>query len=78
MEVGAMPKETTHCPAYVNVEVGWTRSLPDLTIVTLNRGRDGVANDSAPGWVAHLDRDSANRLIRSLRKARDQAFGPDV
>ena len=30
------------------------------------------------GWFVELDRESINRLIKSLRKARDQAFGEDA
>lgn len=29
------------------------------------------------GWYADLDRDEVNKLIRVLRRARDQAFGRD-
>jgi hypothetical protein len=30
------------------------------------------------GWCCQLDRDGINRLIRTLRKARDAAFGADA
>jgi hypothetical protein len=30
------------------------------------------------GWFVQLDRDGCNRLIRTLRRARDQAFGADA
>jgi hypothetical protein len=30
------------------------------------------------GWYMQLDRDGINRLIRSLRRARDAAFGKDA
>lgn len=30
------------------------------------------------GWFVQLDRAGINRLIRELRKARDQAFGADA
>jgi hypothetical protein len=30
------------------------------------------------GWTATLDRDDVNKLIRTLRRARDSAFGADA
>jgi hypothetical protein len=79
MEVGAMPKEITYGkPSCVNVEVGWTRNLPGVAIASLNMGDDDGLLDSERGWFAHLDREGVNRMIRSLRKARDQAFGADA
>lgn len=30
------------------------------------------------GWFVNLDRADINRLIRALRKARDQVFGADA
>lgn len=54
------------------VSVAWGRNR-DATI--------GVIKDNevtgAQCWV-DLDRDGINRLIRSLRKARDQAYGQDA
>lgn len=32
----------------------------------------------ADGWYCHLDRAGVNRLIRTLRKARDAAYGADA
>ena len=34
--------------------------------------------DELGGMCADLDREQINRLIRTLRKARDQAFGADA
>lgn len=55
------------------VEVGWGESTVHLGSV--NRAVD----DTAPtrGWSVELDRASINRLIKVLRRARDQAFGAD-
>lgn len=73
-----MPKEVTYGkPPEMQVEVGWTRNLPGITVGTVNP-EAGDVHDPATGWHVPLDRDGVNRLIRSLRKARDQAFGADA
>lgn len=36
-----------------------------------------TGSTSADGWWSWLDRSSVNRLIRLLRKARDESFGRD-
>lgn len=43
--------------------------LPD------DKGEQGGKLD---GWFVTLDRDGINRLIRSLRRARDAAYGADA
>jgi hypothetical protein len=61
------------------VRVGWSREAEHVEVAT-------VAPDDWPlsptpegnGWFVQLDRAGLNRLIRSLRKARDQAFGTDA
>jgi hypothetical protein len=78
-EVGVMPKEiTAGRPGEVHVEIGWTRNLPDVSMASINDSVGEGPWDPARGWFAHLDREGVNRLIRSLRKARDQAFGADA
>ena len=61
----------------VRMELSWGRGLPDVQIASTNPTAGGP-HDSAYGWFAHLDREGVNRLIRALRKARDQAFGADA
>lgn len=54
------------------LEVGWGIETI-VHVATVNRG--GL--DAAQGWFVELDRAAINRLIKALRKARDQAFGVD-
>lgn len=60
------------------VEVGWTRGLCDVQLGSINPEASDDPNDPLRGQFVHLDREGINRLIRSLRKARDQAFGADA
>ena len=54
------------------------------TQVSWNRGDTVVSvavrceSDTDPAQYAYLDRDGVNRMIRVLRRARDQAFGADA
>lgn len=56
--------------------VRWTR---DRMLVELGVAKLEVSThrETDPHYLA-LDRSACNRLIRSLRKARDQAFGADA
>lgn len=81
-EVGVMPKEITHDEnygkhdEYRQIEVRWSRNkyVEVATVDNLEPSTDGAIN----GIFLGLNRDGINRLIRSLRKARDQAFGADA
>lgn len=77
-----MPKEIIRADRdefTVQVEVGWGREHGEVQIATTNFGPEDVApGDPARGWFVTLDRNGINRLVRSLRKARDQAFGADA
>lgn len=72
-----MPKEVITYGNYERgepwIQVGWTRGL-DVQLGVL------VEKDVHPDVVryADLDREGINKLIRTLRKARDQAFGSDA
>lgn len=67
--------------------VGWSREgewvdvttfRPDAVIGVLDNGKVKLLEGlDRPGWVVNLDRNNINRLIRVLRRARDQAFGKD-
>ena len=62
------------------VKVGWSKESGDIQIATV--APDGVElrgeHPESNGWFVNLDRSGINRLIRTLRKARDQAFGSDA
>lgn len=56
------------------VHVGWSRNQHvEIGVATFAVATEEVAN----GHFTSLDRQGINRVIRSLRKARDQAFGRD-
>lgn len=77
-----------------DVEVTWSREGSHVQIATVvppaqsdqHPASLGSLLDSwsiderylATGLYATLDRDGINRLIRALRRARDQAFGADA
>ena len=77
-----MPKEVIH-PSMPSdqqqnfAEVGWDR-IGYVQIATRAGGDYDEPNTPRPGVFADLDRDQVNRLIRTLRKARDAAFGADA
>ena len=55
------------------LEVGWSSSDVHLTATAWYD-----RNEREQAVAVCLDRDGINRLIRSLRKARDRAFGSDA
>ena len=87
-----MPKETIFAAATVvgieesattgenysiktRVDVAWGREQI-VQMATLTR--DGFGDPESPdGLWTVLDRDAINRLIKTLRRARDQAYGVD-
>lgn len=85
-----MPKELIYNPHILDgvpdhevvehVAVGWT---PDRDVqIGVAFARAGVAMDGAeepiPSVWMDIDRAGINRLIHSLRKARDAAYGKDA
>jgi hypothetical protein len=78
-----MPKETiatnqqateangTNLPPW-RFSVGWHHEGNDVQVGA------GIDDDYESGQFFHLDRHEINRLIRTLRKARDAAFGSDA
>lgn len=67
------------------VRVGWSRvgqgeyvELATVNPITQEPLDPLTMGGDAYGWFVQLDRDEINRLIRVLRKARDQAFGADA
>lgn len=57
------------------IHVGW---LKDRNVEIGAASFDPSREMPADGVFMSLDRDGINRLIRSLRKARDAAFGKDA
>ena len=89
-----MPKETIHAtnptmspsPRHV-VEVGWQKwdgNLGSVQIAALDpttHKTHGTNEESEAGLLAlsvGMNRADVNRLIRVLRKARDETFGTDA
>lgn len=71
------------------VEVGWSNGPADgcghVQVGTTNQFSKAVLMDvpesedrHLDGWFVTLDREGLNRLIRSLRTARDAAYGKDA
>ena len=65
------------------VRVGWNKVGSYVELATVNptskEPLDPITmGGEGYGWYVLLDRDGINRLIRTLRKARDQAFGADA
>lgn len=77
-----MPKELTYSSnpttdVVEHVAIGWTKG--DCAQIGVIPGKPvEVTPDTAAGLWMDLDRDQINRLIRSLRTARDQAYGADA
>lgn len=59
------------------VKVGWTKDLAHVEIAVVHH-RDGAGETDEHCWHSQFDREGLNRLIRTLRKARDSAFGADA
>lgn len=57
--------------------LGWDR-IGYVQIATQAGGDYDEATTERPGLFMDLDRHGINRLIRALRKARDQSFGADA
>lgn len=85
-----MPKEMIHDEAYgqrVKLDGSDEEHLVTDAMLKLAWGRDtyvqvAVVTDSDPDGMSaqhlSLNREGCNRLIRTLRKARDQAYGADA
>lgn len=60
------------------VRVGWTKDHGHVELATVAEdGRVLEPGPDANGWFIQLDRHGVNRLIRVLRRARDDAAGRD-
>ena len=73
-EVG-IPEGTVGQYRQRGVHVGWTRKRHvEVGVASFDVSREMPSD----GVFLALDRDGINRLIRSLRKARDAAYGSDA
>jgi hypothetical protein len=60
------------------VHVGWNRAgWVEVGAAPFCTATGEPSSEPRPGYFLTLDRDGVNRVIRALRKARDQAFGRD-
>lgn len=72
------------------VRLGWDKEAEYVRLATVNSDGGLMLPDTTktktelkpydtetPGWFVSLDRTGINRLIRALRKARDDSFGRD-
>lgn len=78
-----MPKEVINCSVTEDfrVKVGWDRESGHVQVATVAPKMPLVTEDTYEennGWHVTMSRYSINQLIRTLRKARDQAFGADA
>lgn len=80
---GVMPREVIHQDGIeiggsnstpYSVEVGWARGT-HVQIATTDMTKEVFQPER--GWWVDLDRAMINKLIKVLRRARDQAFGAD-
>lgn len=67
-----------------HLHIGWTKDGSEHVEVSVQNetiaaecAAQGRPHDSRSGWFVQLDRAGINRAIRSLRQARDDAFGRD-
>jgi hypothetical protein len=61
------------------VKVGWSKEGEHVEIATV--APDEAELQPTPegnGWFVQLDRSGINRLIHTLRRARDAAYGKDA
>ena len=68
-----MPKEYLGTGSDDFITVRWGRG----SVVRLSSDQPDLASGDATQRFVQLDRESINRLIRTLRRARDQAYGAD-
>ena len=70
-----IPEDHTHPAHYNQAEVSWNKEGQYVQLGTVTTDPSVEWEDR--GQFVQLDRDSINRLIIKLRRARDQVFGKD-
>lgn len=68
------PQLISSDPKVFNVNVGWSLG-GEVQVATVDDAQPMGTVES--GLYVTLDRDGINKLIKALRKARDQAYGKD-
>lgn len=58
------------------IQVGWSREAEYVQVASVDLTEESGLRTNF-GWFVELDRPAINRLIRTLRRARDQAYGAD-
>ena len=80
-EEGVMPKELLYDTAAgddIALEVSWSRDgHVQLATKNLDDTTPLVPSSGGNGWYMTPTRHQINELIRTLRRARDQAYGRD-
>lgn len=69
-------EKTNEVHRLVRTSVGWGKELGRVNVTVEYEALDGRMGESMTAFTT--DRHAINRLIRLLRKARDQAFGQDA
>jgi hypothetical protein len=64
-------------PDYTSARVTWARNDNHVGICLVDYDKDPDGMDEAVKFL-NLDRSGCNRLIQTLRRARDAAFGADA
>lgn len=80
--MGEMPSETIIHNGNYRLTVQWAKQdAADAKVIVTDWQADTTPNGTFSNWVPgsafDLDRVAINRLIRVLRRARDQAYGLD-
>ena len=73
--IRGIPEGTSDAPIDLGIEVSWGRDSGHVQIATVNLAKQSFTPEY--GWFRDINRDEINRLIKTLRKARDQAYGVD-
>ena len=60
------------------IKVGWTKDREHVEVAVVSHRDLATGEPDADAWHSQFDRAGINRLIRTLRKARDEAFGSDA
>lgn len=70
-----MPKEVIQSVSGYDYRLQISWGTDGIQVATVNPA--APAGTTKEGFFVDLDREGCNRAIRTLRKARDQAFGRD-
>lgn len=75
------PRATMHRMDDDAIKLSWGKDYSNVSLTVVDRDKDpdglGSVVDQPDVKTINLDRDGLNRLIRFLRRARDDAYGKD-